>query len=104
MFNLLFTLIFYLINFIANTFLAPILFVLNIFSGSQISVTRAQVVSAIFDFLNIVTRYILFASDILCIPRTLFIFVFTIVSALAVFVIGLRILVFGLAIYRHFKP
>ena len=104
MLNLLVSFIFYIINFIANTFLAPLLLVLNIFAGDQISTTSSMVVQAIFNFLYAVSDYILFASDILCIPRALFLFVFTIMGALLTFIIGIRTFVFGVAIYRHFKP
>lgn len=104
MLNLLFSLIFYIINFIAQTLLSPILLILNIFSGEQITTTSSAVIQGIYNFMNVVVNYILFAVDILCIPRSLFVFVFTITLSLITFVIGIRVVIFGIAIYRHFKP
>lgn len=104
MLNLLVSFVFYVINFIASTILSPILWLLSIFVGDGISSTTTLVINSIFNFFDMVSNYIFFFIDILCIPRSLFIFLFSIMLGIMAFVAAARIYVFTIAIYNHFKP
>lgn len=104
MLQILLSLVFWLINFIANLVLSPILGLMDVLIGNNISSTAQASVASIFTFFDIVSSYILIAIDLLCIPRELFLFLFFIVLGILSYVIFARIYVFTLAIYEHFKP
>ena len=104
MLDLLVTAIFWVLNFIANIILQPVMWLLSVLVGNTISSTVGMIINSIFSLLALVDEYVIFAVDILCIPHTLFTLVFTLVAGIITYVVFARIYIFSMAIYNHFKP
>ena len=104
MLDLLVTAIFWVLNFIANIILQPVMGLLSVIVGNTISSTVGMIINAIFSLLAIVDEYVIFAVDILCIPHTLFTLVFTIIASVIGYVVFARVYILSMAIYNHFKP
>lgn len=104
MLSILVSFVFNILNKVASLLLAPVLWVLSIFLGSTISPIVGKLLYSIPDMFRVVTTFILLVIDLLCIPRELFVLLSTIIIGILGYVIFARIYIFGLAIYRHFKP
>lgn len=96
--------VFWVLNFVANLVLAPIMGLLSIIVGQNVSDTISVGITSIFDILNIVSKYFVVVIDLLCIPRSLFAFVVTIIASILGYVVFARTYFFAISIYNHFKP
>lgn len=92
--------IFWVINKVASLILAPLLGLLNVFVFGNIS----PLLVALLTLVVTMSKYVLLITDLLCIPRELFYIFFSVILGVLAWVINARAIMFGMAIYRHFKP
>lgn len=100
MFSMLVNVVFWIINAVASAILSPIMGILNVFDNSAMT----NVFSSFGDIITIVGNYFLCVIDLLCIPRSLFILLLTVVLGIATWVVAVRTYFFVIMVYRHFKP